>query len=934
MIYAEQRGDYFPKTWNKTEFDQQFNLLMNAESFIAITEKGFIQISLLEKIGQFAKSLLGGTDYSQKQRVQGAWLKFLYYGEAQGFLIQEHIDRLQDRISYPVDYFDPAIKKISNQLTSHRLFSNPSTSDHLKNLREVVIDYHGKHSSLLAPGFWRRLFVSPLSIDAKDLKFYGETPLLLSQKAITGKVPNPYLALIYLQQAIHLKNDSPAFQSKLAEQLEKLEDSYSPELKEHMQHVQSLWITLGQTAFENHLKEEGKKYLSKALTIDSKQTQARVQIGKLYLLNKEFSLAKPFLSDLQKTFIHDLPMQLEVGDAYWQDNQYEEGLNAYETALSIYHKQPVKHVIHQRSIAAVYHRIGTSDLTETAPHRTSSQNLSYLTQAVQIDRKNEKYQDDLCHAYIQEVEISESNFTQLHGEEFLKALTLFSPTVIQKNKADILSILWTCSEHHFKASQNQDAHTFLEKALIYFNGASTKARVLELSLGYSDWSSFQPHFAGWAKEHPSDPYLKEKMGDVFWQSNKQQALKYYQESLDIFDQRLFYCTNEEDKKDYVHHIANIQARIGQTHLESKSGFWKNIPYDDAITYLEKAHALQPSRYASLLFDACVAAAQAEQKKFWPDSNKVIAYYDKAFKINAQKGNYLIELFQLCIANQQHDTAVTVYKAIKETSWAAEFKLPPDIYNEIAQMLFKKNEHEASLDCLRHAYAIDPNHQQYKQEYFQQTLDLAKKDFKKLKNNMNGEEEIIQKLNQISENLEACWKEGAESLKKMGQAYSETLLDIYQHLAHRHIQRCTLPEPANILGKELVKEHKKNHQNEMLKAISYYDKAITIQPENAALHFDKGALLDWGSIDFDLALTEFELAVKYQPRNPFYHQLMTSLYLVVYFDAEKKATHEAAVEKYGSDTFPQIYQIWSEEYMSMHGQSINPHSYTKQKGWFG
>lgn len=932
MIYPEQRGDFFPKMWNETEFNQQFDLLMDAQSFVATTEKGFIQISLVEKIAQFVKNLFGGTDYSKKQRVQAAWLKFLYYGEAQKFLKKAHIDRLHDRLNYPIGYFDPAIKKMAFELENRHL-SSTSTSDYLNHLREIVIDYHNKNTPLLTPGIWRRIFTPPL-IDTKELKFYGDTPILLSEKAIAGKIPNPQAALNYLQQATQLKNDSPDFQEKIAQHLEKLEDTYSTELIEHKQKIQSLWILLGQTAFENDLKEKGKKYLSRALTLDSTNIQARIQIGKTYLLNKEYSLVQPLLPDLQKFFAHDIFLQIEMGHAYWQDNQFEKGLQAYESALNIYQKQPVKQAMHQKSIASVYHLIGISDLTESMPHLTTSQKLLYLTQAVQMDGKNEQYQENLCQAYVQESKNSKENFPLLHGQELLKASNLLHSNIIQKNKSLILSMLLECGEHHFKTSQNQKGHIFLKKALALFNDADVKTLTLDLALHYSDWSAFETHFIKWRNEHPSDPFLKEKIGDAYWQSNKPQALKYYQESLDIFDQRLFYCTSSEEKKDYEHHIANIQARIGQTHLESTSGFWKNIPYDQAIVYLEKANALQPNRYASILFDACLAAAQAEQKKFWSNSSKVIAHYHKAFQINAQKGDYLIDLFQLCMDNQQHNTAIAVYKSIRETTWAKEFNLPPAIYNEIAQILLEKNEHEAAIDCLKHAYEADPNHKQYKQEYFQQILALAQKDFQNLKNNVNDENDSIQKLNQLSENLEASWKGGAESLNKLGQAYSDTLIEIYQYLSQRYLQRCLLPDPAKIMGKELVKEHKKIHEKELLKALFYYDKAISIQPENAALHFDKGVLLDWGYIDFEQALTEFNLAIKYQDRNPFYHKLVTTLYMVVNFDAGKQTMHEESIKKYGPSNFNEIYETWRNENMYQQNPSINPHSYTKPKGWFG
>lgn len=210
MIYPEQRGDYCPKSWNATEFDIQFDILTDEEAFAAVAEDGFIRLNLIEKIAEIIKGFFGGTDYSQKQRVQAVWLKFLYYGEAHGFIKEEHIERLGQRMSYPSQSFDPAMGKLFKELSDYRRFADGNKSEHLQSLRNIVTDYHRHHAMNLRPGFWTRVFTNP-PLEANKILFFGDTPLLLSEKALEQEIPDPRLALSYLQKAFDLKNDSPDF---------------------------------------------------------------------------------------------------------------------------------------------------------------------------------------------------------------------------------------------------------------------------------------------------------------------------------------------------------------------------------------------------------------------------------------------------------------------------------------------------------------------------------------------------------------------------------------------------------------------------------------------------------------------------------------------------------------------------------------------------
>src|SRR5262249_35004829 len=146
-------------------------------------------------------------------------------------------------------------------------------------------------------------------------------------------------------------NDSPEFQEQLATQLQEIESS---ELEGEQRKIQELWIKLGKTAFENELPDLAISHLEHALQVDSKNAKARLQIGKLYLANKEYTSAQPFLAELQKAFPQDLQMQINIGHAYWQLDQFKEAMDAYEAAASCYQKQAGKLSSHQKQMGSIY----------------------------------------------------------------------------------------------------------------------------------------------------------------------------------------------------------------------------------------------------------------------------------------------------------------------------------------------------------------------------------------------------------------------------------------------------------------------------------------------------------------------------------------------------------------------------------------------------
>lgn len=953
MIYPGMRGDYYSKMWNATEYEAQLDILLDQQSYIAVHEEGFARLTLIEKIGQVVKGLFGGTDLTEEHRVQGAWLKFLYYGEVQGFLKEQQLERLRSRIRFSSQRLHPAIENTFKKIEAYHSQRNiawVAESDHFRQLREIVTDYHQRHTSFLRPGLWFSLRNPPF-LGLEKLPHFGDTPLQLSLKALEQKDPNPHLAFSHLQQAFAIKNDDPAFQLKLAQQLQHLAEAHQAALKDQQKNIQQLWIGLAQTAFKNLAPAQAWQYLDKALQADPSNTDGRLQVGRLYLFNQNYQQAMSFLTELQQAFPHDLALHAEIGHAYWSDAKLDKAMATYETVITSYQKLSRSAYISDSQIASLSARVGMAYFDNLISNDANNlaKSIPYLVYAVRLNPTNLFYQSKLCQAYIQQWEASAGNFVATYGQDWLQFLSISELSAIHAAADKIKKMLLSCSDQFFQVHQNQKAHTCLRKLFELFpNHADMKIAALDLAIRHRDWAPLEPLFDQWKKENYANPYLKKKMGDAYWDKNKPLALKLYQEALDLFATHLTRC-QEEEKKTCQNQIAEIHARIGIDHLSTQPGFWKGVPYDEAIQRLEKAASLNPTLHASALFDAYLRAAQAEKERtsLLQDTKKIIAYYQKAFQTLLQKGEYLIELLQLCLSNKPDD-AVSLYYEIQKQPWAKELILPAKAWNELAQKLSERKDHETALACHKQAYVcakqayknenkkeFEKEYTKYKQEYFQFSLKLASDNYEKVKTDGLTDVKAIKELLKIAFILQDCESEEILNVEKLKQSFTETWVKIHGSLAKCYLERCWLPLPASeydsksTFDQETIKQHKQTHAGDIEKALKHYTKALTYQPENAALHFDKGLLLEWSG-EAEMALEEFELAIKHQPRNPFYHKMYG---MIRYAVRGSSAGHMETADECAPPHFAEDYPVWKDEYMcSQKTKVINPHDYTTKGSW--
>ena len=259
------------------------------------------------------------------------------------------------------------------------------------------------------------------------------------------------------------------------------------------------------------------------------------------------------------------------------------------------------------------------------------------------------------------------------------------------------------SEHFFKAHQNQQAHAYLEKALRLFpDQIHLKIDALDLATRYHDPIPLQTKFDDWNLGNYANPYLKMKMGDAYLSTDKTKALDAYEEALDLFVKREASNISDQEKSNCQKCMAEIQAKIAQEHLQRPPGyFFQGVDYEQALQRLEKAARLNPAHGAQL-FDAYLAAAQAEKQRtsLLRDTNKIIGYYQRAFESIHKKGEYLIDLLKLYLDSKRHDDAVTLYYEIQKQTWSGDFALPADLYNRLAHKLLERKDYQAAHACCK------------------------------------------------------------------------------------------------------------------------------------------------------------------------------------------------------------------------------------------
>lgn len=932
MIYPESRGDYFTKSWTPHEFKEQFEVAADLKAYVGVTEEGMMRLNIFGKIRELLKGIFGGTNRSTEQRVHAAWMKFLYYGEAQGALSQDQIDRLRSRINYTPLANTPVGQFFHEMQVFHNEPTKKSKSEHLESLRQRIIDFHQRNASALRPGLWSRLFTRP-DLDPQKLFDFGDTPLQLSRNALDQKQPDPQLAFSYLQRAFELKNDSHRFQVKLAAHLKKLEDRKDPILKNQSKKFQEMWIELAQNAFKEQESKLAKTYLDRALLSDSKHAKGRLEVGRMFLDNKDYELAKPFLHELQTS--QDPAFQTEIGHAYWNLKEFTQAIAAYETAIKYHSQSAIRQTpAAKKEIAALYRRIGNFYLggADAEKRENLIKAKVYFSKAFPYDPDNTEVQDDLCKVYEKIWAADPDAFAVAEGQEFLNRVISLNSKMKNKWEAVLSKIFIHCTVQYFNAHQNQTAHTYLEVALQLFpERADLKIEALDLAIRYHDLAPLGERILRWNHDEYANPYLKKKIGDAYWaDSGFETALEIYEGALKLFSIRLKSCGDKE-KGECRKLMAEIQAKIGQWHLQTDQGG------SQALKWCEEAAKLDPA-HSPLYSQACLAVAEKEKERWLgKDIQKIIDFRLKAFEAHPKKEDSLVELLGLCFDAERHEDAINLYKKMKEQSWFAELDIPASLTSKLAKALKKKDPKEA-LVCFRAAHLKEPKKQEYKADYYKFNLKRAKQLSKKIQDSSTlKEEKRIDLLNKLIAPLKECWDKGFDSVANHTEPYQIFLTGIYQSIAKSYVRQYLIPPSAGIspYDREDIKEHREKYSDEMKIALKYWDQVLSINPKHAVSHFEKGLILDYWLINHAEAFKAYELAAQCEPKNPYYQWLLAQTNTLVHGKRERTEQHKKLAEEHGYENFSDDWKIFHAEMLFLEKtKEIDPHAYTKQKkGWY-
>lgn len=924
MIYPEVKGDYYPKSFSQAEFNQQCAIFQDPQAFVAYTEEGnFVALTLLERIAQIIKGLLGFSDHGNKARVQAAFLRFLYYGEAHGFLTNTQIHHLKQRIQYPsLADQDPLIKEIVKQLKTFHEGDENSKSHHLGKLREIVMDFHSKSYSALMPGFWIRL-LKPASLPAKGTGHFGETPLKLFKKAIASDEKEGQNAFDFLKIAFEVKNDSVEFQQRLGKQLEKLEKHSTSHSQNRQLEFQMMWFELAQNAYANNLPSKGKEYLSHLTRGADLNSEMRLRIGKLYLLNKEFHLAEPFLEELKNQCGDHCEILKEVGHAYWELKQFPKAIEVYEKCVIAYKNQYYHLAPHEKQLALIHFRIGSFYLEKEEEIDLSNVEKAYfsLNLARFLNPSSLDAQLGCCRAFIQLKKLDLKKFADTYHQPFTAFLSQSSLEKLGGLSSQISDILLEMGAHFFEMHQSTNAHLYLSLiCLIFKDHIDRKIAALDLAIQYHDWKPLEKHFKEWNSRHPTHPFLKMKIGDAYWQTSKEVAIPYYKEALVLFNKMY----EKSDKPAYLNIIADLHAKIGEEHLHAKGKF------DEAFKNLEAAASLNPEKHGPSFFASCLAAAEKEKKLNWlqRDENKMIEFYLRAYKSYPQNGPYLGDCISLLIEKKRVNEAVQLYVDIQKHPWANQLSMSPSVLNNLGQILIEKGLLDIALVCCKQAYA-SKSKKSDKKDYFQTALSLADQTLNQ-SNEGSLSEDQLHNINLALKRLEECWKEGFENVESLKKPMQEKFVLFYQLLAKQQMKAFLMPKPHSQYTYEELKKYRKEFKKEIFETLRHYGCGLEYRPESAELRFDKGALLEWLGL-YEKALAEYELAAHHEPSNSFYHKCAESMLVALGKSDGDECLHAKAIAKNAPENLMADFLIWSRELMlKSKSKVINPHSYTVKK----
>jgi tetratricopeptide (TPR) repeat protein len=918
FIYPQNRPDLYFQLLTESQYNEQLAILTNQpeESYLGFDEeKGFIRFSSVGKIYETIKGLFGFGNQTDQTRIEAELLKFLYYGEARGFLTEERLTSLRGRFYYTNLPVLPSALKLFRKIQKQHRTPNPERP---ARMRGVVINYHLQNQSWLAPHFWSRFGRTPGV--QEPLVHFGDTSLQLAEKALNLPQRDVQGAFKQLLHAFHLKNTHPDFQRKLALQFKGFIAACRNEevLAGQSEQIQKIWIELARTSYRNQRPEEAREYLDEVLAGQPAQ-EVKNQIGETYLTYQDFDKMGPFLPALQQACSNS-SLLIQIGKAYCHYQRYPEAVSAKQKAIRLLSAtEPNKAAaLHMEIGQAYFQRLAGLDsqdsLTNAIHHFQEAHQLENTPQSASC----------LLSAYLRQWQEIPASFPRLFGPEWLKLISRCPTNLPEENQAAFIEIILACAEEAYRTNQKQQAQAYLQRGMTFYqNKDSFVLKALEQSLNFNDCAWLQSKLNTLETKYAGHPRIQKKLGEIQWAGDKNHAIFLFNHAMHLFEIEINTSLQEDVKRECALHLAELHAKIGENHLHSPQGIFRTIAYPEAIDNLEKAAQLNPQAYGELLFDAYLKAALDEKSKTFitRDWKKAMLYQSKAFKIAPQNGPYLVELMDHYLA-EDHSEALRLFNSIQALPWSEAAAFTAKQLDKLAHLLFNSGELTLSQKCREKALQLDPANGEYKRKLYQLILSQCKMKQAKATAAETNEEKMTLLL-EAAATLEDQVQKGFSKIEDLKGEYSSALTEGYWLLANTCKDQFLI---TNGYTKAELNAHRSQHDLQIKKAIAFYEKGLAIQPENPILYFEKGMVLEF-VFRMDEALEDFRLAVKYDKENSFYRQKLAFAYgTLAKFDKTKQ--HEERLKEILAipvAEFYKAYTLWNEEYFEKNKtQSTDPH----------
>lgn len=292
-IYINSRPDFIPFNFTEREYQVKFQLIAKKNEKEHLFIRG-AQIRLVGKIQKFIQSILVffklTTDYTDIVNVNSALLKFLYHGEAQGFLTTEkalgYLRMIKDRIEKSNEEHDRILKKVVQEIYEAHHNNNVNHTQHLQNIRKDLCTFHKNKivQQHLTPCWWERRFRQPFK--NKPLIHFGEIHLKMAKRYL--KKENYQKALQQYIKAEKIKNLSPEFQTSFVKQLTAFLESKVKFTRDRWhKSVRPIVNSLVHTCLANKKYQDALDCLTAALKYTPKDHSLKIQYFEtLYRLNE------------------------------------------------------------------------------------------------------------------------------------------------------------------------------------------------------------------------------------------------------------------------------------------------------------------------------------------------------------------------------------------------------------------------------------------------------------------------------------------------------------------------------------------------------------------------------------------------------------------------------------------------------------------------